>query len=70
MSSNTLRNLYALLVPTAATSVLPTTEIDADMESYTEPNLSYLRNTAIDNVLNHDFQSHFDFYPAKKGPLL
>jgi hypothetical protein len=60
-----------LHVPTAATPVLPTTEIDADiMETYTERNLSYLRNTAIDNVLNHDFQSPLDFYPGKKGPLL
>jgi len=25
---------------------------------------------SFDNILNHDFQSHFDFYPAKKGPLL
>jgi len=40
------------------------------METYTERNLSYLRNSAIDNVLNHDFQSFLDYYPAKKGPLL
>ena len=68
---STLRNLDALLVPTAATPILLTTEIDADiMETYTERNLSYLRNIAIDNVLNHDFQSSLDFYPAKEGPLL
>jgi aspartyl-tRNA(Asn)/glutamyl-tRNA(Gln) amidotransferase subunit A len=42
----------ALLVPTTAIPALPTTEIDADMETDTERNLSYLRNTAIGNVLN------------------
>ena len=49
---NTLKDVDALLVPTTAIPALPTAEIDADMETYTERNLSYLRNTAIGNVLN------------------
>jgi aspartyl-tRNA(Asn)/glutamyl-tRNA(Gln) amidotransferase subunit A len=42
----------ALLVPTTAFPALPTAEIDVDVETYTERNLSYLRNTAIGNILN------------------
>jgi aspartyl-tRNA(Asn)/glutamyl-tRNA(Gln) amidotransferase subunit A len=49
---NTLRNVDTLLVPTTAVPALPTAEIDADMETYSERNISYLRNTAIGNVLN------------------
>jgi aspartyl-tRNA(Asn)/glutamyl-tRNA(Gln) amidotransferase subunit A len=49
---NSLRDVDALLVPTTAIPALPTAEIDADMETYSERNLSYLRNTAIGNVLN------------------
>ena len=49
---NTLKDVDALLVPTTAIPAMPTAEIDADMEIYTERNLSYLRNTAIGNVLN------------------
>ncbi len=49
---NTLKDVDALLVPTTAIPALPTAEVDADMETYTERNLSYLRNTAIGNVLN------------------
>jgi aspartyl-tRNA(Asn)/glutamyl-tRNA(Gln) amidotransferase subunit A len=49
---NTLKNVDALLVPTTAIPALPTAEVDADMETYTARNLSYLRNTAIGNVLN------------------
>jgi len=48
----TLSEVDALLVPTAAIPALPTAELDADMETYAERNLSYLRNTAIGNVLN------------------
>ena len=47
-----LKDVDALLVPTTAIPALPTAEIDADMETYTDRNLSYLRNTAIGNVLN------------------
>ena len=47
-----LKDVDALLVPTTAIPALPIAEIDADMETYFERNLSYLRNTAIGNVLN------------------
>ena len=49
---NSLKDIDALLVPTTAIPALPTAEIDAAMETYAERNLSYLRNTAIGNVLN------------------
>jgi aspartyl-tRNA(Asn)/glutamyl-tRNA(Gln) amidotransferase subunit A len=49
---NSLRNVDALLVPTTAIPALPTAEVDADMDIYSKRNLSYLRNTAIGNVLN------------------
>ncbi len=48
----TLSDVDALLVPTTAIPALPTAELDADRETYAERNLSYLRNTAIGNVLN------------------
>ena len=47
-----LKDVDALLVPATAIPALPTAEVDADMETYSERNLSYLRNTAIGNVLN------------------
>ncbi len=49
---NTLVDVDALIVPTTAIPALPTAAVDADIETYTERNLSYLRNTAIGNVLN------------------
>jgi aspartyl-tRNA(Asn)/glutamyl-tRNA(Gln) amidotransferase subunit A len=49
---NSLRNVDALLVPTTAIPALPTAEVDADTDIYSKRNLSYLRNTAIGNVLN------------------
>jgi aspartyl-tRNA(Asn)/glutamyl-tRNA(Gln) amidotransferase subunit A len=49
---NSLRNVDALLVPTTAIPALPTAEVDADVDIYSKRNLSYLRNTAIGNVLN------------------
>ena len=49
---NALVDVDALIVPTTAIPALPTAEVDADIETYTERNLSYLRNTAIGNVLN------------------
>ena len=52
MFLNTLRDADALLVPATAIPALPTAEIDADVETYTERNLTYLRNTAIGNILN------------------
>ncbi len=47
-----LKDVDALLVPTTPIPALPIAEIDADMDTYTKENLSYLRNTAIGNVLN------------------
>jgi len=47
-----LENVDALLVPTTAVPALPVADIDADMDSYTERNLTYLRNTSIGNILN------------------
>ena len=49
---DSLMDVDALLVPTTAIPALPTAEVDANMELYSERNLSYLRNTAIGNVLN------------------
>ena len=49
---NSLKDVDALLVPTTAIPALPTDEIDANMDSYSARNISYLRNTAIGNVLN------------------
>jgi aspartyl-tRNA(Asn)/glutamyl-tRNA(Gln) amidotransferase subunit A len=49
---NTLVDVDALIVPTTAIPALPTAEVDADIETYSARNLSYLRNTAIGNVLN------------------
>jgi aspartyl-tRNA(Asn)/glutamyl-tRNA(Gln) amidotransferase subunit A len=49
---NTLMDVDALIVPTTAIPALPTAEVDADIETYSARNLSYLRNTAIGNVLN------------------
>jgi aspartyl-tRNA(Asn)/glutamyl-tRNA(Gln) amidotransferase subunit A len=49
---NTLVDVDALIVPTTAIPALPTAEVDADIETYSVRNLSYLRNTAIGNVLN------------------
>jgi aspartyl-tRNA(Asn)/glutamyl-tRNA(Gln) amidotransferase subunit A len=49
---HTLRDIDALLVPTTMIPALPTAEVDASMEIYTERNLQYLRNTAIGNILN------------------
>ena len=51
MSFNTLRDVDALLVPATAIPALPTAEVDADVKTYTERNLCYLRNTAIGNIL-------------------
>jgi aspartyl-tRNA(Asn)/glutamyl-tRNA(Gln) amidotransferase subunit A len=47
-----LKDIDALLVPTTAIPAMPIAEIDADMQTYNDRNLSYLRNTAIGNVLN------------------
>jgi aspartyl-tRNA(Asn)/glutamyl-tRNA(Gln) amidotransferase subunit A len=49
---DTLTDVDAVIVPTTPIPALPTAEVDADIETYSERNLSYLRNTAIGNVLN------------------
>ncbi len=49
---DTLKDIDALLVPTTMIPALPTTEVDADMDVYQKRNVSYLRNTAIGNILN------------------
>jgi aspartyl-tRNA(Asn)/glutamyl-tRNA(Gln) amidotransferase subunit A len=52
VSFNTLKDVDALLDPATAIPALPTAEIDADVETYMERIISYLRNTAIGNILN------------------
>ena len=49
---HTLRDVDALLVPSTPIPAKPVAEVDASMESYTQYNLRYLRNTAIGNILN------------------
>jgi aspartyl-tRNA(Asn)/glutamyl-tRNA(Gln) amidotransferase subunit A len=49
---DSLKDADALIVPATAIPALPTAEVDADMDTYSERNVSYLRNTAIGNVLN------------------
>ncbi|MCH8844996.1 MAG: amidase [SAR324 cluster bacterium] len=47
-----LRDVDALLVPVTMIPAAPLDEIDRSIESYSEHNLKYLRNTAIGNILN------------------
>lgn len=47
-----LRDVDALLVPTAPVPARPLAEVDATIELYAEHNARYLRNTAVGNVLN------------------
>lgn len=49
---HTLRDVEALIVPTTMIPALPLEVIDANMDSYTEHNFKYLRNTSIGNILN------------------
>lgn len=49
---HSLRDVDALLVPTTMIPAKPVEEVDTTMESYTERNLQYLRNTSIGNILN------------------
>jgi aspartyl-tRNA(Asn)/glutamyl-tRNA(Gln) amidotransferase subunit A len=48
----TLRDVDALLVPTAMIPPRPIADIDATRESYMDHNMRYLRNTSIGNVLD------------------
>lgn len=47
-----LRDIDALLVPATFIPAVPVDEVDRDNSTYTEFNLSYLRNTSIGNILN------------------
>jgi aspartyl-tRNA(Asn)/glutamyl-tRNA(Gln) amidotransferase subunit A len=47
----TLADVDALLVPTTMIPPRPIAAIDASIESYTDANLRYLRNTALGNIL-------------------
>jgi aspartyl-tRNA(Asn)/glutamyl-tRNA(Gln) amidotransferase subunit A len=47
-----LRDIDALLVPATFIPAMPVGEVDWDNSTYTEINLSYLRNTSIGNILN------------------
>ena len=50
-AAHTLHDIDALLVPATMIPAKPTAAIDADMETYAQHNLSYLRNTSIGNIL-------------------
>jgi aspartyl-tRNA(Asn)/glutamyl-tRNA(Gln) amidotransferase subunit A len=47
----TLADVDALLVPATMIPPRPITAIDASIESYTDANMRYLRNTALGNIL-------------------
>ena len=51
-ANDALRDVDALIVPTTPIPALPTAEVDADKDIYSERNVAYLRNTAIGNILN------------------
>lgn len=51
-ANDALRDVDVLIVPTTPMPALPTAEVDADKDSYSECNVTYLRNTAIGNILN------------------
>jgi aspartyl-tRNA(Asn)/glutamyl-tRNA(Gln) amidotransferase subunit A len=51
-AGHSLRDIDALLVPATPIPALPVSEVDADIETYAERNLTYLRNTVIGNILN------------------
>jgi len=51
-ANHSLRDVDALLVPATMIPALPLAEVDTDIESYAERNMSYLRNTSIGNTLN------------------
>jgi aspartyl-tRNA(Asn)/glutamyl-tRNA(Gln) amidotransferase subunit A len=49
---NALKDVDALLVPTTCVPAKPVAEVDADMDTYLNHNMLYLRNTNIGNTLN------------------
>lgn len=48
----TLRDVEVLIVPTTMIPARPLEVVDASIDSYTEYNFRYLRNTSIGNILN------------------
>jgi aspartyl-tRNA(Asn)/glutamyl-tRNA(Gln) amidotransferase subunit A len=50
--ADTLKDVDALLVPTTRIPALTVGEIDTDVDTYTDCNMGYLRNTSIGNILN------------------
>ncbi len=48
----TFRDVDALLCPATMVPALPIDQVDQDVQSYSDANMKYLRNTAIGNVLN------------------
>jgi aspartyl-tRNA(Asn)/glutamyl-tRNA(Gln) amidotransferase subunit A len=49
---NDMHDIDALLVPATIAPAQPVADVDADMDIYGHWNLTYLRNTAIGNILN------------------
>ena len=49
---DTFNQVDALICPTTMVPALPVEEADRDMDSYSDANMKYLRNTAIGNVLD------------------
>ncbi len=47
-----LRDIDALLLPTTPVPARPVAEVDADLETYFQWNMTYLRNSSIGNILN------------------
>jgi aspartyl-tRNA(Asn)/glutamyl-tRNA(Gln) amidotransferase subunit A len=51
MANDSLKDVDVLLVPTTTLPALPVVEVDTDLDTYSELNVSYLRNTSIGNIL-------------------
>ncbi len=49
---DTFNQVDALICPTTMVPALPVEDADRDMDSYSDANMKYLRNTAIGNVLD------------------
>jgi Asp-tRNA(Asn)/Glu-tRNA(Gln) amidotransferase A subunit family amidase len=63
------RDIDALLLPTTVLPALAVETVDASMEMYTEHNLQYLRNTAMDNVLNLCGLSVLCGFTSQRSPI-
>lgn len=51
-AAGSLADVEVLITPTTPVAALPVRQVDADAASYTRFNLSYLRHTAIGNILD------------------